>query len=605
VAGLVSENTIEQIRQASDIVDVVGGYIPLKKAGTSFRALCPFHREKSPSFNVVPSKQIFHCFGCGKGGDVFRFVQEYEGLNFIEAVRRLAERARIPLEVDNDPARQQTRALKDTLLLIHEQICQRWQAALNQEGGQIARDYLEKRAVSLDAVQLFRIGYAPESWDDTVNWARSKGFDAALVEQAGLVVRKEGTDRHYDRFRGRLMFPICDEQDRVIGFSGRILQGDEKTAKYVNSPETPIFSKGRVIFGLNKSKRALLDTKTAVVCEGQLDLIACFMGGVTNVVAPQGTAFTPEHARILKRYAEEVVLCFDADNAGQNAAVRALDALLGAGLTVRVASVPNGKDPDEFIKQNGGEAFADVIKRAPGFFDWYLDRLVATNDANSDKGRVTISRSMAEALAKAGNDVVVDKYLQKTALKLGVSSDAVRADFKKQMKAGPAPMEEEYDMPSPEEEQVSYPKPPPPEITLLQLLLENDDIVPQVAGVLAPEWLTHELVRTAVERRLEAHHNATWPGLAAWIGSLDDAATQRMITEALATPHGVADASTVLLGSSSKPGSLQLLRDKWVDSQIAALNRRMTDPETSMEDGHHLQRHKDELRSFKGKSLIP
>ena len=604
MAGLISENTIGQIRQASDIVDVVGGYIPLKKAGTSFRALCPFHREKSPSFNVVPAKQIFHCFGCGKGGDVFRFVQDYEGLTFIEAVRRLAERARIPLEMDNDPARQQTRALKDTLLLIHEQICQRWQAALNQEGGQIARDYLAKRAVSAEAVQLFRIGYAPEAWDDTVNWARSKGFDPALVEQAGLIIRKEGTERHYDRFRGRLMFPICDEQDRVIGFSGRILQGDDKTAKYVNSPETPIFSKGRVIFGLNKSKRALLDTKTAVVCEGQLDLIACFMGGVTNVVAPQGTAFTPEHARILKRYAEEVVLCFDADNAGQNAAVRALDALLGAGLTVRVASVPNGKDPDEFIKQNGGEAFADVIKRAPGFFDWYLDRLTATNDANSDKGRVTISRSMAEALAKAGNDVVVDKYVQKTALKLGVSSDAVRADFKKQMRAGPAPMEEEYDMPPPMDE-AAYPRPSPGEIILLQLLLENEDVIAQVAGVLAPEWLTHELVRRAVEQSLEAHQNGSWPGLASWVGALEDIATQRMITEALATPHHVTDAAGVLFGTPTKSGLLPLLRDKWVDAQIAAVNQRLADPDLPEEDANHLLARKQELRHLKGKPLLP
>ncbi len=604
MAGLVSENTIEQIRQASDIVDVVGGYIPLKKAGTNFRALCPFHREKSPSFNVVPAKQIFHCFGCGKGGDVFRFVQDYEGLNFIEAVRRLAERARIPLEMDNDPARQQTRALKDTLLLIHEQICQRWQAALNQQGGEIARDYLEKRAVSPEAVQLFRIGYAPEAWDDTVNWAKSKDFDLALVEQAGLIIRKEGTDRHYDRFRGRLMFPICDEQDRVIGFSGRILQGDEKSAKYVNSPETPIFSKGRVIFGLNKSKRALLETKTAVVCEGQLDLIACFMGGVTNVVAPQGTAFTPEHARVLKRYAEEVVLCFDADNAGQNAAVRALDALLGAGLTVRVASVPNGKDPDEFIKQNGGEAFAEVIKHAPGFFDWYLDRLTATNDANSDKGRVTISRSMAEALAKAGNDVVVDKYVQKTALKLGVSSDAVRADFKKLMKAAPAPMEEEYDMPPPTDE-VAYPKPTPGESMLLQLLLENEDVVAQVAGVLAPEWMTHELVRRAVERRLEAHQNSSWPGLASWVGALEDIATQRMITEALATPHHIADAAGVLFGTPTKSGLLPLLRDKWVDAQIAAVNQRLADPDLPEEDGNHLLGRKQELRLLKGKPLLP
>ncbi len=597
MAGLVSENTIEQIRQASDIVDVVGGYIPLKKAGTSFRALCPFHREKSPSFNVVPAKQIFHCFGCGKRGDVFRFVQDYEGLTFIEAVRRLAERARIPLEMDNDPARQQTRALKDTLLLIHEQICQRWQAALNQEGGQIARDYLEKRAVSPDAVQLFRIGYAPEAWDDTVNWARSKGFDPALVEQAGLIIRKEGTERHYDRFRGRLMFPICDEQDRVIGFSGRILQGDEKTAKYVNSPETPIFSKGRVIFGLNKTKRALLDTKTAVVCEGQLDLIACFMGGVTNVVAPQGTAFTPEHARILKRYAEEVVLCFDADNAGQNAAVRALDALLGAGLTVRVASVPNGKDPDEFIKQNGGEAFVDVIKRAPGFFDWYLDRLVATNDANSDKGRVTISRSMAEALAKAGNDVVVDKYVQKTALKLGVSSDAVRADFKKQMKAGPAPMEEEYDMPPPDEEQVSYSKPPVGEIMLLRIILEHEEVLPRVVASLSPEWFTHGLVRQAIEARFESFLKGTWPGLPAWVGGLENSMMRKMLTEAIVSRYSISNFDEILFGS--KTSSIKILRNKWIDSQVAAIKQRLEQSDISDEDGRHLFARQLELIQLK------
>jgi DNA primase len=374
MAGLFSSGTLEQIRAASDIVDVIGSYLPLKRAGANFVALCPFHKEKTPSFNVNPHRQIFHCFGCHKGGDVFAFVREFESIDFPEAVRRLADRAKIPLEFEKNAGEQQSRHLKEQLLQIHEQIAQRWQGALaNEASGQIAREYLAHRGVSDEAVKLFRLGSAPDLWDDTVNWAKSKGHELALVEKAGLILGKQDGDSYYDRFRGRLMFPICDEQGRIIGFSGRVLSGDEKTAKYVNSPETPIFTKSKVFFGLDKSKRAVLEAGYAIVCEGQLDLIACFMAGVQNVVAPQGTAFTADHARILRRYVEEVVLCFDSDEAGQNAAVRSLDSLLASGLAVRVAVVPAPHDPDSFIKANGGPAFKQLIESANGFFDYYLN----------------------------------------------------------------------------------------------------------------------------------------------------------------------------------------------------------------------------------------
>jgi DNA primase len=310
VSGLVSPALLEQIRAANDIVDVIGASIPLKRNGANFVALCPFHREKTPSFNVSSQRQSFHCFGCQKGGDVFTWVREYENLGFMEAVRRLAQRANIPLEFEQTPGYQQARAVKESLLAIHEEITQRWQRCLgNEAGAQPARDYLQSRAVSAEATEIFRLGYAPDLWDDTVNWARSRKHDLALVEQAGLIIKREGGEGYYDRFRGRLIFPISDEQGRVIGFSGRVLDPEAKTAKYVNSPETPIFTKGRVFFGLDKSKRALLDEQCAVVCEGQLDLIRCYVNGVRNVVASQGTALTAEHARILKRYVEEVVLC--------------------------------------------------------------------------------------------------------------------------------------------------------------------------------------------------------------------------------------------------------------------------------------------------------
>ena len=544
MAGLFSSATLEQIRAASDIVDVIGSYLPLKRAGANFVALCPFHKEKTPSFNVNPHRQIFHCFGCHKGGDVFAFVKEYENVDFPEAVRRLADRAKIPLEYEKNAGEQQSRHLKERLLQIHEQIAQRWQNALaNEASGQMAREYLTKRGVPAEATQFFRLGAAPDLWDDTVNWAKSKGHELALVEQAGLILRRQEGDGHYDRFRGRLMFPICDEQGRVIGFSGRILKGDEKTAKYVNSPETPIFSKSKVFFGLDKSKRAILEAGYAIVCEGQLDLIACFMAGVQNVVAPQGTAFTAEHARILRRYVEEVVLCFDSDEAGQNAAVRSLDHLLGSGLAVRVAVVPEPHDPDSFIKASGGAAFKQLIERANGFFDYYLDRLCAMNELTTDKGRMAVLRGMAESVHKTGSSVLIDKYAQKTALRLGVTPDSVRAEFKKLSRArAAAPQSVEPAA----EEVAAVQRPSTHEYWLLKLLLSHDDLVDWASAHLDPGWVQHPLVQQVVVQRLASHANQTWSSLAAFLDQCDTPGLLSLITEAMAEPRPIPSPSQQL-----------------------------------------------------------
>jgi DNA primase len=619
MAGTLSPATRERIRAASDIVDVIGSYLPLKKAGANFTALCPFHKEKTPSFNVNPHKQIFHCFGCHKGGDVFTFVKEYENIGFMDAVRRLAERAKIPLEFDQNPAEQQSRHLKDQLLQIHEQIAQRWQnCLLNEAAGQTARDYLAKRGVSPEAVKLFRLGAAPDAWDDTVNWARSKDHDLALVEKAGLIIRKaEGgkaesgnseiqtpnsqnpdarpqTRNFYDRFRGRLMFPICDEQGRVIGFSGRVLAGDEKTAKYVNSPETPIFTKSRVFFGLDKSKRAILDAGFAVVCEGQLDLIACFMGGVQNIVAPQGTAFTEQHARIIKRYVDEVVLCFDSDEAGQNAAVRSLDHLLASGLAVRVAVVPAPHDPDSFIKTNGGEAFRQLVENAEGFFDYYLNRLCKLDDANSDKGRNAISRGMAEAVHKTGNNVLVDKYAQKTALRLGVSPEAVRAEFSKFKVQGSGFKVQEPESGEPiMEPETETPRPSDKEFWLLRLLLQHDDLVGWVALHMDANWILHPLVRQIVEKRLAAQTNESWKNLAAFLDECESPEMRSLVTEAVAEDRKLPNPDRQLVDVVTS------LRNQFLDRQIAASIQRASQPETSEADRMELLRQQQELRQQK------
>ena len=616
MAGTLSPATRERIRAASDIVDVIGSYLPLKKAGANFTALCPFHKEKTPSFNVNPHKQIFHCFGCHKGGDVFTFVKEYENIGFMDAVRRLAERAKIPLEFDQNPAEQQSRHIKDQLLQIHEQIAQRWQnCLLNEAAGQTARDYLAKRGVSPEAVKLFRLGAAPDAWDDTVNWAKSKGHDLALVEKAGLIIRKaesgnQKTDNEnpeaeirnpqstirnfYDRFRGRLMFPICDEQGRVIGFSGRVLSGDEKTAKYVNSPETPIFTKSKVFFGLDKSKRALLDAGFAVVCEGQLDLITCFMGGVQNIVAPQGTALTEQHARIIKRYVDEVVLCFDSDEAGQNAAVRSLDHLLASGLAVRVAVVPAPHDPDSFIKANGGEAFRQLVERAEGFFDYYLNRLCKLDDANSDKGRNAILRGMAEAVHKTGNVVMVDKYAQKTALRLGVSPEAVRAEFAKFKVQGSGFKVQESESGEPiMEPETEMPRPNPQEFWLLKLLLLHDDLVGWAALHLDVHWISHPLARQIVEKRLAAQTNESWKNLAAFLDECESPEMRSLVTEAVAEDRK-------LPNPDQQMGDVTLkLRNEFLDRQIAASIQRASQPGISEADRMELLRQQQELRQEK------
>ena len=598
MAGFLSPATREQIRAASDIVDIIGSYVPLKKNGANFTALCPFHKEKSPSFNVNPHKQIFHCFGCHKGGDVFTFVKDYENIGFMDAVRRLAERAKIPLEFENTPGAQESRHLKDQLLDIHDQLTTRWQNCLaNEAAGQLARDYLAKRGVSADAIKLFRIGAAPELWDDTVNWAKGKNFPIEIVEKAGLIIKKEETGRYYDRFRGRLMFPICDEQGRVVGFSGRVLSGDEKTAKYVNSPETPIFTKSKIFFGLDKSKRAILDAGFAIICEGQLDLIACFTNGVQNIVAPQGTAFTDQHARIIKRYCNEVVLCFDSDNAGQNAIVRSLDHLLAAELAVRVAVVPAPHDPDSFIKANGGEAFRALVESSEGFFDYLLKRLLATHDASSDKGRLAILRGMAEALHKTGNSVLLDTHAQKTALRLGVAVDAVRKEFSKVKPQSAVVRESESDdsILAGEVEAEAPSRPSNLELHLLKILLLHDELVGWAALHLDTNWIVHPLIQQTVDARLAACEHETWHSLAEFLDGCESVLQRSLITEAVADERPMPNPEIQLADVALK------LRNQFLDQQIAALTQKIGSPDTAdaskLEFLHEQQRLKQQKRS--------
>jgi DNA primase len=458
--GTIPSETIEQIAAANDIVEIIGSYFPLKRAGANFKALCPFHQEKTPSFMVSPSRQTFHCFGCGAGGSVFRFVVDYEHVDFPTAVRKLAARAGITVVEKlggrgaGDEERQ--RELRQRLLKLHAEATQ-WfhENLIKREVGKAAREYLRSRAITVEIAKRWQLGYAPDEWDAFGSWARSRGYDVRDLIASGLVKVRDDSDStgsqrsvsaqgaaqatvSYDRFRGRIMFPICNDVGEVIAFSGRLLQDEEGAAKYLNSPETALFRKGSVLFGLDKSKRALIEADCAVVCEGQLDLISLFESGITNVVAPQGTAFTEAQARILKRFVNEVVLSFDADAAGQKAAERSLDALLQNGLIVRVAEMPAGEDPDSLVRRDGKTAFEKRIADARDFFDYWIERETANVDLNSLSAKMEVARTLAETVSHVHDPVMRGVVISKVSARLAVSASAFAALVPKQVRKGPS-----------------------------------------------------------------------------------------------------------------------------------------------------------------------
>ena len=440
MAGLISKSVLDDIRFRCDIVDVIDAYLTLPQKGTIIKALCPFHKEKTPSFNVNRQRQIFHCFGCGAGGDVFKFVMLYEHVDFVGAIKILAEKAGIPLQFEkgSEPS-----ADKELLLTIHEEAAALFHRQLLQSpDAQIARDYLLKRQITPEIIEDFMIGYAPDSWDFLLQWAQKKGHPLQKLDLAGLLIRREedrGATPYYDRFRGRVMFPIRNEQGRIVAFSGRTLLQDPKAAKYVNSPETPLFRKSHILYALDRARREIVETREAIICEGQIDVIRCHQAGFKTAVAAQGTAFTEDHARILKRYADGVVLVFDSDEAGRNAALKASVIFMQMGLAVRVASLPQGEDPDSIILKQGAPTFARALSQAVPAIDFQLNLLLSQEDIRTEVGMMKVSRAALATISQSPNAIQRDVLVQTVARRLGISSDALNVELKHLRRNTPPP----------------------------------------------------------------------------------------------------------------------------------------------------------------------
>ena len=430
--GRISEQTLEEIRARTDIVELIGSRIPLKRASADFKACCPFHKEKTPSFIVSPARRTFHCFGCGAHGDVFKFLMMSDGMTFVDAVRFLAQRCGVTLDMAED----YESVARGLLLRINAELAAFYQRCLRQiaEAAK-ARDYLASRKLDGETAERFGIGYAPDRQGTILAWAAKHGFTAEQLVTVGVLSPpQEGrrADDYYDRFHGRLMFPIRNATGQVIGFSGRILDPAAKAAKYVNSPETPVFHKGSVLYALDFARKNIVrdSRREALVCEGQIDVIRCHASGFGTAVASQGTAFTEEHVRLLKRYADSALLVFDGDAAGLHAAVRTGRLFLQEGMPVQVAALPAGEDPDSLIRDQGADAFRAILEKPESLVAFQIRSMRAAEAApDALDARARITAQVIETVTSCSQAVMRSYLEQEAAARLGVPLDALQSDI--------------------------------------------------------------------------------------------------------------------------------------------------------------------------------
>lgn len=427
------QELIQEIKEKNDIVSVVSEYVSLKRTGRSLIGLCPFHSEKTPSFNVNQSKQFYYCFGCQTGGDVFSFIMRLESLDFVAAARMLADRAGIPWpdtagNTNEDHGKQvELYKINQLAMAFFEQCLYR------TEYGKAALDYLKNRGLTIETCQKFHLGFAPGAWHNLTDVLRKKGASLELAETVGLV--SFGEKGYYDRFRDRVIFPIADPKGNVIGFGGRIFHSSGSgQPKYLNSPETPIFRKGHFLYGLSLAKEAIRRKKLAIITEGYLDVIQAHQAGFEHTVASLGTALTKEQARMIKRYATEIILAYDADTAGQHATIRGMEILKEAGLKVKVLSLPPGDDPDSFIKNRGASEFAKQLDAASNLTDFKISLAIKNYNLNTPEGKVQAVQSALPQIAELDNNIAREFYLRKLSLEIGVSETSVFAEFKEWVK---------------------------------------------------------------------------------------------------------------------------------------------------------------------------
>ncbi|MFQ6092756.1 MAG: DNA primase [bacterium] len=425
MAYRIPNEIIDEVRSRTDIVDLVSDFVPLKKRGKNFFGLCPFHPEKTPSFSVNPERQIYHCFGCGVGGNAFTFLMEYEKLGFWEALTYLAKRANVTLPQKGIDSKQ--RAENDALFHANQFAADYYRRVLLEtEQGARALQYLKERGLSDQTIEAFHLGYAPPGWSNLLDEAQKKSLSPDLLQRAGLAVSREKGGGYYDRFRDRVVFPIVNLTGKVVGFGGRLLSESQDQPKYLNSPETPIYNKGKMLYGLFQARGSIRQADRVVVVEGYTDVISLSQAGIENVVASSGTAFTSDQARLIGRYTRNALLLFDADTAGAQAALRGVETLLDNGLDVHIVSLPAGTDPDSFVREKGKAPLIGLFDGADSFVDFVLKKIGETHDLATVEGMAQAVETVVEALAKIKDEVKRSLWIKRVSEKLSLDERVIQ-----------------------------------------------------------------------------------------------------------------------------------------------------------------------------------
>ncbi len=430
MARFIPENIIDEVLDRTDITELISSYIPLKPAGKSLKALCPFHTEKTPSFIVSPDKQIYHCFGCGTGGNAYSFITNYEKVDFPEAVKLLADKYGV--EIPQDNLKSESSSIYTKLRKINELACNFYHTnLLNKNLAKDACLYLDKRGVSNDIITRFKLGYALSSWSSFLDYAKSKGYKENILEKSGLIIKGKN-NTSYDRFRDRLIFPIFDVKGYTTGFGARVLKDKlpqtievQDEPKYINSPETLIYNKSKILYGLSRSRDFIREKKNAIVVEGYMDYLACFQYGITNVVASSGTALTKQQALLLKRYTDTLILVYDSDNAGQLATLRNLDILLTTDLQVKIVTLPQNYDPDDFLREKGKEKFDKLVNLAENFINCKFNILAKQYNLDDPYQKTKICEEILLSIANIQNPILAAEYVKELSESLKISEQAL------------------------------------------------------------------------------------------------------------------------------------------------------------------------------------
>ena len=500
----IPDDIIDNIREASDITEVIGEHVQLRQNGNSMVGLCPFHEEKTPSFTVNPGLQMFKCFGCGEGGSVFKFLQKIDNISFYEAVKRLSDRTSIPLPKSSDHFGKTDPHFTDAIFQANE-LAQRFYhyILVNDVKGKQALAYLKSRNVSNDIIQQFGIGYAPgnknEKWDELIRVAQKKQIDFETLARSGLALKTKKGNK-IDRFRGRLVFPIRNNSNKTIGFGGRVIEAGQEP-KYLNSPETPIYQKSRVVYGLDTAKEAIRHSKSAIVVEGYMDVISLAQAGVQNVVATSGTALTEHQCMAIDRFADRIALLFDGDSAGSNAALRGVEVLLSTGIETRIVSLPDEHDPDTFVQSQGVDALQNLLVEGSPLLKFYMQNLAKKYDLKTNSGKTKALGDLVPLLAKTRNALHRDLMLTEISQRLAVDENILRNEISKNMLRHDSSKRTQIDT------QISHKSVtsdiPRREKEFIGFLLKNQKFLLKTVSSLKPEYLESKACQRILQKLFE------------------------------------------------------------------------------------------------------